>query len=374
MRILWIPHTAWHIPQRAHLFCRALAERHEVHVTDWVADFSSLSDYFSRRYLRNFTYRRYRDGRIRVHGVPRISPALPFRTLRRLNTAIFSRLVAYLIKRYAIDVVVGSFVVPPPKAPRLVFDLFDDNVSTWRAAGGSYAAYADEIEETQRRYLQVADAVVAASSVLAESARAENPDAKIYLIPNGVDLQSMTGNESVQVRKQLNVQNKLIGSVGNHDQPAELDKILDAAKLFTKEDVTFMIAGRGAAVPVAKKRVQREGIANVMFHGYVPYHQVFNMVSALDIGLCPYLKTPMDDARSPMRLLLYTAAGLPTVCTQLEEVRRLNFSNVLLVEDNANSLAEGINQALHMPRVRPPQIDEFDLTRLTQKYEEILCQ
>src|ERR1043166_1869319 len=55
MRILWVPHTSWHIPQRAHLFCRALAERHEVHVSDWVADFSSLRDYFSLRYLQNFT-------------------------------------------------------------------------------------------------------------------------------------------------------------------------------------------------------------------------------------------------------------------------------------------------------------------------------
>src|SRR5262245_60821522 len=115
MNILWIPHTAWHIPQRAHLFCRALAERHEVHVTDWVADFASPGDYLTRRYLRNFLYRCYQDGNVIVHGVPRISPAIFVPALRRVNTAIFSRLVAYIIKRYHIDVVVGTFLLPPPK-------------------------------------------------------------------------------------------------------------------------------------------------------------------------------------------------------------------------------------------------------------------
>lgn len=82
MKILWIPHTGWHIPQRAHLFCRPLSERHEVHVTDWQADFFSLRDYLSTRYLQNFIYRKYKDGVITVHSIPRISWALYFSALR----------------------------------------------------------------------------------------------------------------------------------------------------------------------------------------------------------------------------------------------------------------------------------------------------
>ena len=158
MKILWVPHTGWHIPQRAHLFCRALAERHEVHATDWVADFASPRDYLSRRYLRNFTFRQYRDGKITVHGIPRISPALPFRSVRRLNTIVFSRAVDSIVKRYSIDVVVGTFVLPPPRAPRVIFDLSDDNVAYWKSYG-TVASYADEIEETERQYLRAAHAV-----------------------------------------------------------------------------------------------------------------------------------------------------------------------------------------------------------------------
>jgi hypothetical protein len=129
MKTLWIPHEAWHIPQRVHLFCRALAERHEVHVTDWVADFARLWDCCSRRYLRNFTYRRPRDGKILVHGIPRISPALYVWALRGYNTRVFSNLVDPIFQQWDIDVVVGTFAALPPQAPRLVFDLFHDNVT-----------------------------------------------------------------------------------------------------------------------------------------------------------------------------------------------------------------------------------------------------
>ncbi len=371
MRILWIPHAGWHIPQRAHLFCRALAERHEVHVTDWVADFTSLRDYLSRRYLRNFTYRRDRDGNITVHGIPRISPALFVPALRRLNVAVFSWLVQRIIERHRIDVVVGTFVVPPPRAPRVIFDLFDDNVAYWRSFG-RVPEYADEIAETERAYLQRADAVVAASSVLVDLAYERGARGPVYHIPNGVDLRRFDRADGTRIRAQLGIRGKLIGVIGNHDKPYELEKVLDAAKMFLDEDITFLIGGRGSAVPAIRQRAWREGLSNVVFQGYIPPPEAADWVSALDVGLCPYAKTPGADAGSPMRLLMYAAAGLPTVCTDLEEVRRMHFPNVVLVDDNAQSLGEGIRQALGLPRGRPPQIEDYDLQRLVARYEAVL--
>lgn len=76
--------------------------------------------------------------------------------------------------------------IPPPSVPRLIFDLFDDSISNWRAQGKM--AYADEIEQTERRYLERANVVVAASSVLADRAQAVNLAIDVHWIPNGVDL------------------------------------------------------------------------------------------------------------------------------------------------------------------------------------------
>lgn len=370
MKILWIPHTAWRIPQRAHLFCRALAENHEIHVTDYVADFSSPRDYFSLRYANNFRYRTTREGNLTIHGVPRISPALFATRLRLWNQSIFSRLVASLINVYRIDAVVGTFVVPPPKAPRLVFDWFDDNVAYWMQSGRN-PAYAEEILRTENAYLQCADVVVAASSVLAERARSRTTR-PVDFIPNGVDLARFQNADGDRLRRTWNAKGTIIGMLGNHDKAEELIKVLDAAEMLSQENFHFVIAGRGSAIPLAKKYSLKKRLTSVEFLEESPIFDAADVVCAFDIGLCPYRKSPAADAASPMRLLFYAAAGLPTVCTDLEEVRRMQFPNVVTVEDGSNALAEGIRHARRMPRSRPASIMEYDLPRLAKRYERIL--
>ncbi len=336
LKILWIPHAAWRIPQRASVFCRALSIKHEVHITDCAADFFSWRDYLSLRYLQNYFYRLSRDENITVHGIPRISPALFFPSLRRWNAGNFSTWVDRIIRQYRIDVVVGTFVARPPKAPRLVFDLFDDNAALWRQQGRQME-YADEIERTERAYLQSADAVIAASSVLAEKARAIT-SRPVHHIPNGVNVALFKNADGTRLRAQWNVSGGIIGVLGNHDTVEEMDKIMDTAKLLSKNNLTFIVAGRGSAIPKAKKDAVKAGLSNVKFFEEVSIRDAADVVSAFDVGLCLYSKTPADDARSPMRLLMYAAAGLPVVCTDLEEVRRMEFPNVIRVAGDMTSI------------------------------------
>lgn len=369
MNILWIPHTGWHIPQRAHLFCRALSQRHTVHVTDWVADFASPRDYLSWRYLRNFTYRQSQDGAITVHGIPRISPALFFPQLRQINTAIFMQHLNRIIKTHHIDVVVGSFLTPPPDAPAIVLDVFDDNVALWESYG-RVKAYGQEILNNEMAYIKRADAVVVVSSVLKDKIAAHQPAGPIYHIPNGVNIAQYDGLNGQH--KTYTVPGKLVGAVGNQDKSVELDKMLDAAKALADDNITLLIAGRGTAIPAARERAERENITNVIFEGFIPPDEVAKVISQLDVGLCPYMKTPGADSQSPMRLLLYTAAGIPVVSTNLEEVIRMQFPNVVLVEDDTPSLIQGIRQAVQLPRERPQAIYSYDIDALVEKYEDVL--
>ena len=73
-----------------------------------------------------------------------------------------------------------------------------------------------------------------------------------------------------------------------------------------------------------------------------------------------------------MRLLMYAAAGLPTVWTDLEEVRRMRFDNVVLVGDDPRSLVEGVSRARAYPPGRPPQGEAYDLPDLVARYESVL--
>src|SRR5207253_6123130 len=76
VRILYVPHASWATPQRAKLLSEALAWRHEVHATDWVANFRSVRDLLSSNYWRNYVPRSWTENRVHVHHVPRITPAL----------------------------------------------------------------------------------------------------------------------------------------------------------------------------------------------------------------------------------------------------------------------------------------------------------
>ncbi len=370
MNILWIPHTGWHISQRAHIFCRALASHHTIHVTDWVADFSTLRDYMSMRYLRNCSYRCYTDGAVTVHGIPRISPALYFPQLRRLNLSVFQHYVQQIIQKYQIEVVVGTYLIPPPVASRVVFDLFDENVSAWRAEG--HQRLADEIEHRERAYFDHADVIVAASSVLKDKALAIGTTAPVVLIPNPIELAQFVPGKGAAFRSQFPEGKIIVGSVANYGKIVEIDLILDAAKLLMNEAILFYLAGSGKALAYGKRRAASEGISNIIFAGATPRSELPIVLDAFDIGLCIYDKTPMDDARSPMRLTAYSALGLPTVATGVEEIKRLGFPNVVTIEPTPESIVEGIHKAMRIERQQPANIRDFDSEYLVPRYEAVL--
>jgi glycosyltransferase involved in cell wall biosynthesis len=365
MNILWIPHVTWSSPQRARLFCEKLSDRHRVHVTD-IYGFRCLSDYLSKKYLKNYFYWKYMDHEITVHHIPRISPVLPFRGLRRVNSDIFSRYVDRIIRAERIDVVVGTFVCKPPRAKRLVFDLFDDNPAYWREYG-RIKNYADEIETIEREYLDKADEIVAASSVLAEKVQQK----KVHLIPNGVDLEKFKNADGEKVRDALDLRGVVVGFVSAFGEFSGLMRLVKSSELI-REDLTFLIVGSGPLLNGAKNYVKRKNIENFVFTGHVDFNAVHDYFKAIDIGVLPFDKIRFTDSACPIKLLEYTAAGKPVVSTNLEEVKRMNFSNVVLVKDDAVALAEGIKRALNSKLKIPKKIKEYDIKRLANKYEAVL--
>ena len=173
---------------------------------------------------------------------------------------------------------------------------------------------------------------------------------------------SGTTRETIYSKYNLTYRGLTTGPVAGHD--ATID--LDAGTSETSQSLG------GSALSGSQKRALREDLSNVIFTGYVHPEKVTDMISALDVGLCPYNISQGAHASSPMRLLLYAAASLPTVCTKLEEVRRMNFMNVILVDEDPVSLTRGIMQAIKMPRVQPPQITQYDINRLANQYETVL--
>jgi hypothetical protein len=292
--------------------------------------------------------------------------------LRQLNSQLFAAQLRHVIRWARIDTVVGTYVAPPPTARRVVFDVFDDNVGYARTYARS-KALADEIADAERSYLCRADAVVAASSVLADRLRGRAYTGPLATIPNGVHLDAFSPTLGQQVRARLGLSRSVIGLIGNHDRWPELEKLLEIAGRLADTSATFLVVGRGHALPRAIAIARRRGLNNIRFVGFVTPTDVGAYFSAVDVGLCPYARNPAADAASPLRLLSYSAAGCAVVCTRLEEVRRMAFPNVILADDTAEDIARGVREALGRPRERPPQIAEYDIRALASQYEHVLA-
>jgi glycosyltransferase involved in cell wall biosynthesis len=269
-----------------------------------------------------------------------------------------------------IDVAVGTFVAPPPDIDRLVFDVFDDNVGYSRI--NRTTTIADEIQAVEQDYLRRADAVVAASSVLRDRVRSDGYVGPLTLIPNGVHLDAFSAAAGRRTRDALGLTSPVVGLVGNHDKWIELEKVLEVARLLSDTPATFLIVGRGSALKRAAQAAHAARRDNVRFVGFVPPTRVSDYFSAIDVGLCPYSKNTAADAASPLRLLSHSAAGSAVVCTDLEEVRRMGFPNVILVGDSAADIARGIREALGRTHQQPPQIVDYDIRALARRYERVL--
>lgn len=376
MKILWIPHTAWHIPQRAHLFCHALAERHEVHATDWVADFSTLRSYLSRRYLRNFTYRRYRDGKVLIHGIPRCSPALFVPALRHINVAIYSGYVQRIVEENAIDVVVCAQGVSPPRAPRLIFDMVDDNPAYWLEYGRN-SALACEVARMESAWIRVSDQVVTISTVLRDKVVKQFGRAateRVFVIPNGIDLRRYQSATGQHVRSTLGIgARKVVGLVSGLGEFSGVLRYLEAARMLRDKPITHLIVGGGSREREAKDFVSKHGLSNVMMVGQVSPAEVDQYYAALDVGVIPFDLSDFTHAACPIKLLEYLACGKQVVSTPLEEVKRMKLSGVTFVQPDANSLAQGLLHALHVPAPPQASLEIYDAAHLVMQYERILA-
>ncbi len=374
MNILWLPHAPWHIPQRARFFAEALAAKHNVWVTNWDGDFARVSSLFSKRYLLNTVPRRWQEKGVKIAHVPRIAPALFFKRLRLLNSGLYRQALERLIREEKIDVVVGCFVAPVPQNVALVTDIFDDNVGLWLAHGAN-KAYAQEIQESEAAWVRHSQQTVVVSSVLGDKIRKEYPDASLVHIPNGVDLSSYQPNRAA-ARQALGLSESTtyIGNIGALDNITEADRILEVAKtLRSHKNIEILVVGKGNALSYLGRTAAEQGLNNLRFKGFVTGQRLLHYFQALDIGLCPYEDTPADAARVPMRLLHYSAVGAKVVCTSLEEVRRMNFENVLLAKNDKTDFAAKVQDALELPHQVPHSLPQYDISTLTRRYETVLA-
>ncbi len=194
-------------------------------------------------------------------------------------------------------------------------------------------------------------AVVALTTPMRDALVARGvPAERIVVEPDGVDLQAFTTlptKDAAKARWQLPNDRPIIAYVGSlksgHDLPKGVEECIEAAALLKSRNERFflwIVGGPAGEVQRLQTLASSHGLGaeTIRFEGPVRSADVPAAMAAADLGVYPAPKSPdpfFYRDTSPLKLLEYMAAGLPTVSADLPPVRDL------LGEDDTRFCAPG---------------------------------
>lgn len=118
--------------------------------------------------------------------------------------------------------------------------------------------------------------------------------------------------------------------------------------------VTAILLGFGDCLDELKAQATRLGLDDhVRFTGRVDRSEIAEHLSAADIGLCPDLKTPLNDLSTMNKTMEYMAYGLPAVSFDLAETRVSGGDTLLYVPTgDIAAFADAIEKLIDDPALR----------------------
>lgn len=190
----------------------------------------------------------------------------------------------------------------------------------------------------------------------------EIPDEKVFLINNGVDLETYQYNkEHFQISDDdlLNDSIFKIIYTGSIRQVNNLGLLLDVAKLIKNPTVKFLVWGDGDELQMLKKRVEDEKIKNVLFKGRVSKEYIPFIVSKADMTIAHNNPSGLFKyGISFNKLFDYLAGGKPVLCDfpcKYNPVLRFE-AGIEVAIPTANNIANAINQFI---TISPDRYNEY---------------
>jgi glycosyltransferase involved in cell wall biosynthesis len=115
----------------------------------------------------------------------------------------------------------------------------------------------------------------------------------------------------------------------------EIETVIQAARELQakKIPVSFILCGDGDRLELYKD--QTDGLANVMFPGWVGEAEIWSLMRKAAVGLAPYIDTVDFQSSIPNKIIEYLSAGLPVVSSLRGQV------SDLLEEYNCGSTYDG---------------------------------
>ncbi len=288
---------------------------------------------------------------------------------------LYSRLVQRIVDAEHVDVVISPPCINLPARCQRILNMDDDHAAYWREFR-QYPVFAEEIERRTKRWAEEANRIVTVGRILATHLSALCPQnaERIVVIPNSVDRSLFQARDTREARAQLHLpqETPIITLVSVLGEFSGVDLFVRAANLLRAENLAFVVIGDGVLRLPAMARAQELQLQNIRFLGQVPYGEIPRYLAASSIGVVAKPKSAFTDAACSLKAIEYSAAGLPVVATDLREMRAMNFPNVLLVQDTAEGIAEGIRKVLSWTRVPAVDLSPYDIETVGRAFERLI--
>ncbi len=202
-----------------------------------------------------------------------------------------------------------------------------------------------EIVKIERDAVKNADAIIAVSNILKRELieRLGADESKIFVIHNAIDTRPF---EQVNVEKWKG-NKKLVLFLGRLTFQKGPEFFIRAAKkvLEVRDDVVFVVAGKGFLLPSLMEEAARLGIADkVLFLGFVPEEKLPKLLKMADVYVMPSVYEPFG-----IIALEALAAGTPIIVSRSAGVLE-KISSALTVDFwNVDEIATKILMVLDHP-------------------------
>lgn len=220
------------------------------------------------------------------------------------------------------------------RAGRIIYRMADD-----------YAAFAG----VPRSMIAAEREIVAAAQTVFVTGRAlferiyKDAGAKVIYLPNGVTLDHFSGHapEPPDLAAIPRPRALFVGTIKEW-----FDADLLAAVARTLPAVAFVLVG-----PARRDLSALAALPNVHLTGPRPYATVPGWMRHSDVGLMPYVLSPLTHNMSHVKLFEYAAAGLPVVATPMREV--IEAESPARLATTPDAFAAAVQAAIAEGRDRP---------------------
>lgn len=284
------------------------------------------------------------------------------------NNLIFSAGVIRELERESVDLIYqryGRFTAAGVEASlRTGAPLFLEynGSEVWIGKHWDLSGMIPLLERFERLNLAAAQRIFVVSEVERQNLlRAQVPDEKIIVNPNGVDTEAFCPGGGAAVRRDLAIADDetlsgFVGTFGPWHGVLTLAKAI--ASLPADSGLRFLLIGAGRFRDEVKQIIHTAGKdKQVIFAGHVDHKKVPALLDACDILLSPHV--PLEDGSdffgSPTKLFEYMAMGKGIVASRLGQIGNVltHEETALLVEPaNVNELRAAILRLANSPELR----------------------